>query len=90
MDSAIRDVVGIEVTTDAEVFEGLVDQVEGDIEQISAVGAYDTCAVYEAACKRNAQLIVPPRDNAVSWEDGHSRTQALAHIAEQGIKAWKK
>lgn len=94
VDSAIRDVVGVEVTTpewtDAEVFEGLVDQVEGDIEQISADGAYDTCAVYETARKRNARLVVPPRDNAVPWEDGHPRTQALAHIAEQGIKAWKK
>jgi hypothetical protein len=94
VDSAIRDVVGVEVTTpewtDAEVFEGLVDQIEGDIEQIDVDGAYDTRAVYEAARKRNARLIVPPRDNAVPWEAGHPRTEALAYIAEHGIKAWKK
>ena len=94
VDSAILDVVGVEVTipewTDAEVFEDLLDQIEGDIEQIDADGAYDTRAVYEAACKRNARLIVPPRDNAIPWEEGHPRTEALAHIAEQGIKAWKK
>jgi len=94
VDSAIRDVVGVEVTTpewtDAEVFEGLVAQIEGDIEQISADGAYDTCSVYEAATKRNARLIVPPRENAVPWEQGHPRTQALARITEQGVKAWKK
>jgi len=94
VDSAILDVVGVEVTTpewtDAEVFEGLVDQIEGDIEQISVDGAYDTRAVYETARKRNARLIVPPRDNAVPWEEGHPRTEALAHIAEQGIKAWKQ
>lgn len=94
VDSAILDVVAVEVTTpewtDAEVFEGLLEQIEGDIDQISADGAYDTCAVYEAARKRNARLIVPPRDNAVPWEEGHPRTEALAHIAEQGIKAWKK
>jgi hypothetical protein len=38
VDSTLRDVVGVEVTTpewtDEEVFEGLVDQIEGDIEQI--------------------------------------------------------
>ncbi len=94
VDSTILDVVGVEVTTpewtDADVFDGLVDQIEGDIEQIDADGAYDTRAVYETATKRNARLIVPPRDNAVPWEKGHLRTQALAHIAEQGIKAWKK
>jgi len=94
VDSAILDVVAVEVTTpewtDADVFEGLLEQIEGDIDQISADGAYDTGAVYEAARKRNARLIVPPRDNAVPWEEGHPRTEALAHIAEQGIKAWKK
>lgn len=94
VDSAILDVVAVEVTTpewtDADVFEGLLEQIEGDIDQISADGAYDTCAVYEAASQRNARLIVPPRDNAIPWEEGHPRTEALAHIAEQGIKAWKK
>jgi Transposase DDE domain len=94
VDSAILDVVGVEVTTpewtDAEVFEGLVEQIEGDIQQIDGDGAYDTRAAYETARKRNARLIVPPRDNAVPWEEGHPRTEALAHIAEQGLKAWKK
>jgi len=94
VDSAILDVVGVEVTTpewtDAEVFDGLVEQIEGDIGQISGDGAYDTHAAYETARKRNARLIVPPRDNAVPWEEGHPRTEALAHIAEQGLKAWKK
>lgn len=94
VDSAIRDVVGVEVTTpawtDAEVFDGLIKQVEGDIEQISGDGAYDTEAAYETARQRNARLIVPPRDNAVPWQQEHPRTQALAHIAEQGIKAWKQ
>ena len=94
VDSEILDVVGVEVTTpewtDADVFEGLVGQIEGNIEQIDADGAYDTRAAYETARQRNARLIVPPRDNAVPWKKEHPRTQALAYIAEQGIKAWKK
>jgi hypothetical protein len=94
IDTAILDVIGVEVTTtewaDGEVFEGLLDQIEGTIEQISRDGAYDTRAVYAAASKRGARLVVPPRDNAVPWEDGHPRNEAIACIAEQGMKHWKK
>jgi hypothetical protein len=94
VDAGERDVVGVEVTTvewsDGEVFEGLLDQVEGNIEQIDADGAYDTRAAYEAAQARGARLVVPPRENAVPWEQGHPRTQALADIAEHGRKEWKK
>lgn len=94
VDAAILDIVGVEVTTpawaDSDVFEGLLDQIEGDIEQIDADGAYDTREVYGAASRRDARLVVPPRENAVPWEDGHPRTEALAAIAEQGKEEWKK
>lgn len=94
VDTAILDIIGVEVTTtewaDAEVFEGLLDQVEGAIEQISLDGAYDTRAVYAAASQRGIRLAVPPRSNAVPWEDGHPRNEAIARIAEQGMKHWKK
>jgi hypothetical protein len=94
VDAAILEIVGVEVTTtewaDCEVFEGLVDQIEGIIEQISLDGAYDTREVYAATSKRGARLVVPPRDNAVPWEDGHPRNEAITSIAEQGMKNWKK
>lgn len=93
VDTKLLDIIGVEVTTpewaDGEVFEGLLNQIEGTIEQIDVDGAYDTRAVYEAASQRGARLIVPPRDNAVPWEDDHPRTKALAAIAEQGMKEWK-
>jgi len=93
VDTAILDIVGVEVTTpawaDGEVFEGLLDQIEGHIEQVDADGAYDTREVYAAASRRDARLVVPPRENAVPWEDGHPRTEALAAIAEQGREEWK-
>ena len=40
--------------------------------------------------QRGARLAVPPRSNAVPWEDGHLRNEAIACIAEQGRKHWKK
>lgn len=94
VDGNAKDVIGVEVTTvewaDSEVFEGLVEQVEGMIEQIDADGAYDTRSAYEVAAAREATLVVPPRENAVPWEEGHPRNEVLAQIAEHGLDQWKE
>ena len=94
VDADAKDVIGVEVTTtewlDCEVFGGLLDQVEGRIGQVDGDGAYDTRGVYAAGMARGAQVVVPPRENAVPWEDGHPRTQALADIAELGLEGWKE
>ena len=93
VDADVKDVIGVEVTTvewmDCEVFEGLLEQVEGQIGQVDADGAYDTRAVYEAGMARGAEVVVPPRENAVPWEADHPRTRALADIAERGLPGWK-
>lgn len=94
VDAHEKDVVGVEVTTvewaDSEVFEDLVGQAEGTIEQIDGDGGYDTREAYEVAAELGARLVVPPRENAVPWEEGHPRTQALAEIEEKGRKQWKE
>lgn len=94
VDAHEKDVVGVEVTTvewaDGEVFRDLVEQVEGTIEQIDGDGAYDTREAYDVAAEREAKLVVPPRENAVAWEEEHPRTQALAEIKEKGRGPWKE
>ena len=94
VDAHEKDVVGVEVTTiewtDGEVFGDLVGQVAGTIEQIDGDGAYDTRGAYDVAAELGATLVVAPRENAVPWEDGHPRTQALAEIEEKGRGQWKK
>jgi hypothetical protein len=94
VDGNEKDVIGVEVTTvewrKSEVFEGLVEQVEGEIDQIDADGAYDTREAYAVAAERGARLVVPPRDNAIPWEAGHPRNDALERIAEQGVAEWKQ
>ena len=72
------------------VFAGLIEQVEGKIDQIDGDGAYDTREAYEVAKNRDATLVVPPRENAVEWEAGHPRTEALAQIKEKGMAKWKE
>ncbi len=56
---------------------------------VDADGAYDTRAVYEAGMARGAEVVVPPRENAVPWEAEHPRTRALAGIAERGLPGWE-
>lgn len=93
-DAEVKDTIAVEVTTedwaDCEVFAGLMDQIEGTIEQIDGDGAYDTREAYDVSKKLDAKLVVPPRENAALWEDGHPRNDALKHIEEKGLAAWKK
>jgi hypothetical protein len=94
VDAHDKDGVGVEVTTvewaDGEVCRDLVEQVEGTLEQIDGDGADDTRAAYDVAAEREAQGVVPPRETAVSWEEEHPRTQALAEIKETGRGQWKE
>jgi hypothetical protein len=94
VDAQVKDVLAVEVTTaqwtDGEVFAGLLEQIEDPIAQVDADGAYDTRAVYVAAAAHGADLVVPPRENAVPWAADHPRTQALADIATHGLSAWKR
>src|SRR5512135_1033647 len=94
VDAQVKDVLAVEVTTvqwtDGEVFAGLLEQIEDPIAQVDADGAYDTRAVSAAAAAHGADLVVPPRENAVPWAADHPRTQALADIATHGLSAWKR
>ena len=61
VDTQEKDIVGVEVTTeswgDSKVFEGLIDQIDRDIDQIDADGAYDTREAYEVAVKHLQNLL---------------------------------
>ncbi|NJN39112.1 MAG: transposase, partial [Acaryochloridaceae cyanobacterium CSU_3_4] len=47
----------------------LLEQIEPEIEQVSADGAYDTSDCYDAIAQREAKPIIPPRKNDVSTQD---------------------
>ena len=71
VDETAKDIIGIEVTTadwhDNEVFPDLLAQVECDVAQVSADGAYDTAGAHAAINERCAKAAIPPRDGAVPW-----------------------
>ena len=45
------------------------DQIAEPISSVTAEGAYDTQDCYDALVKHNAKSIIPPRSNAVLWQD---------------------
>jgi hypothetical protein len=80
---------------DAEAAAGLLKQTQAKIEQLSGDGAYDKEKVYKAAAvKRVSKITIPPRRDAVLWEENenqpHPRNENLRHIWERGRKEWKE
>lgn len=81
--------------SDDEAFEELLDGIEGEIEQVSADGAYDKRKCYDAVAKRQAKPTIPPRKDAAFWDEDndqtpHPRDQTLRRIGEIGRKQWKQ
>jgi IS5 family transposase len=62
-------------TADCEVLSMLLEQIEGDLEQVSADGAYDTHSCYEAIRDRGAKAVIPPRKGAKIWVHGNTKAQ---------------
>ena len=81
--------------SDDEVFDDIVDGIEEEIEQVSADGAYDKRKCYDTLEARGALATIPPRKNAVRWEEdsqrgtGHPRNKNLERIDEVGRQQWK-
>jgi IS5 family transposase len=100
VDEASGEILNVTVTTndfnDGEVLPELLDGIEGEIEQVSADGAYDQRQAYDAIRERQAKAAIPPRKGAKIWQHGnskaerHNRDENLRHIRKHGRKAWKQ
>lgn len=77
--------------TDAEVMPNLLKQTHRKIRKISSDGAYDTKACHEAVRRKRALVLIPPREGAALWEQGHPRNLAVNWQQLHGSnKRWKK
>ncbi len=89
-------VVSSHNVSDDEVFEEVLDGVIEEIEQVSGDGAYDKRKCYRAIEARGAKPTIPPRKDAVKWEEvsesgaEHPRNQVLERIEEIGRQQWKQ
>lgn len=82
--------------SDDEALVDMLDGIEEEIEQVSGDGAYDKRKCYDAIAAREAKATIPPRKDAVRWEEesetgeGHPRNQALERIDKVGRQRWKQ
>src|SRR3712207_272817 len=83
---------------DAGEVPALLGQIESEIASVTADGAYDGEAVYQAIASRQPDpppdIVIPPRASAVpSTEDANAQGQRDRHIrfiAQKGRMAWQR
>src|ERR1700716_1915753 len=71
----------------------LLDQIEADIASLTADGAYDGEAVYDAIAERHpeASVIIPPRTTAIPSETTTTqRDRHLEAIGKHGRIRWQR
>src|SRR5262249_21770923 len=82
--------------SDDAVLPDLVAQVQGEIRQVSADGAYDKRACDDALAARGATAVMPPRRDAKIWQHGQGpgapwqRDGNLPAIRRLGRRRWKE
>ena len=82
--------------SDDNALPDIVAQVEGEIRQVSADGAYDKRQCYDALAERGATAVIPPRRDAKIWQHGNctgapwQRDENLRAIRRQGRRRWKQ
>jgi hypothetical protein len=82
--------------TDADVRPDLLEQVTGEIGQVSADGAYDKRKCYEALEEYAVKVTIPPRRDAKIWQHRSSagkpwqRDENLRAIRRLGRRRWKQ
>ncbi|QPC95485.1 IS5 family transposase [Mesorhizobium sp. INR15] len=74
-------------TGDASQLEPLLDQINEEIGQFTADGAYDGYPTYDAVLRHSAgaKVVIPPRSNAVERPSAQSCCQRDDHIASMQI-----
>jgi transposase len=96
IDADTHEVVAVELTPDdvGDVSEvpDLLDQIDAEVASLTADGAYDGKAVYDAMAERHpsAMVIIPPRVTSVANETIAQRDRHLALIDERGRMGWQR
>ena len=97
IDADTHDVVVAELTPDdvgeISTVTELLQQIDSRVATLTADGAYDGEAVYNAVAERHpgAAVIIPPRVTAVSIEASTSqRNRHIAMIARHGRMGWQR
>jgi hypothetical protein len=84
--------------SDDDAVEALLTQIEQQIGEFAADGAYDKRKVYDSlnAHSPEVSILIPPRKNARIWQHGNTKAERLKRdenlrsIRKHGRKAWKQ
>ena len=97
VDANTHEIVASELTPDdvSDVSElpALLNQSDADVASLTADGAYDSAAVYEAVTERHpeAAVIIPPRATAVPSDTTTTQRDChLAAIKNHGRMTWQR
>jgi IS5 family transposase len=100
VDEATCEFVAVVISTndfkDSQILPDLLEQVEDEIYQVSADGAYDSRNCYDAIREREARAAIPPQKRARIWQHGntkaerHIRDENLREIRRKGRRQWKR
>ena len=55
------------------MLQAILEQIEGDIEQVSTDGAYDHRHCYDEIENKGANAVIPPRKGAKIWQHGKAK-----------------
>jgi IS5 family transposase len=92
VDEATHEFVAVVVTTndfkDSQILPDLLEQVEDEISQVSADGAYDSRNCYDALRSRGAKAAIPPQKSARIWQHGNSKAER--HIRDENLRAIRR
>ena len=78
---------------DVSAVPDLLEQIDSSVASLTADGAYDVEAVYDAVAERHpgATVVIPPRATAVADEAAtRQRDRHIAMIAQHGRIGWQR
>lgn len=95
VDTDTHEIIAAELSlsnvSDGEALPNLLKQTRRRIVEISGDSAYDTILCHEAIRIKRAMPLIPPREGAAFWEQGHPRNLAAGCQKLYGSnKHWKK
>ncbi|MGL5409203.1 MAG: IS5 family transposase [Shewanella sp.] len=83
--------VSLNSVSDSQVLPELLNSSCCDeIKQVSADGAYDTRDCYQTLINRGITAAITPRGNAIFWEEGHPRNDAVEALKSGQLEKWKR
>ncbi len=82
-------VASLDSVHECEALPTQLNPLRRKIRKVSADGDYDTKRCYGVLERKRIAPVIPPRQNAAYWEEGHPRNQAVEALQNDQLEEWK-